>query len=53
MQSESRKCDLDKIKVRALPEHLDARYRGEIEEMYFRELDEANDTKNERGVKRA
>lgn len=36
MQGESRKCDLDKIKVQVLPEH---QYRGEIEKMYFRELD--------------
>lgn len=39
MQSESHKCDLDKIKVEALPEHLHAQHRGEIEKMYFRELD--------------
>ena len=38
-QSESHKCDLDRIKVQALAEHLNAQHHGEMEKIYFRELD--------------
>lgn len=48
MQSESHKCDLDKIKVQALTEHFNTQYHGEIEKMYFRELDRQMIKKKER-----